>query len=324
MSLTQFRITAGTDVGNVRTNNEDNFIINEDLTRPDWFIPQDTSVVLNLSDDGCVLAVADGMGGLNAGEVASAIAVEQIKQQFLDADLKKISSSEKNIKNFMFDIVTCADAAIKQKVKDDSSTAGMGTTIIFVWIIEDRAFLTWCGDSRGYIFNKETGLRRISNDHSFVQELVDAGKLDADLAFEHPNSNIVTRCLGDFSEKARPEFRSYTLQKGDYLLLCSDGLCGICRDEEIAQTMFEHSYDIEQCKQHLIKSALNAGGYDNVTIALFEVVDIINDNTGNVNGEFSRKTLDCNYKSENKKMMYKVYAAIILLILVILALILLL
>ena len=117
----------------------------------------------------------------------------------------------------------------------------MGTTIIFVWIIEDRAFLTWCGDSRGYIFNKETGLRRISNDHSFVQELVDAGKLDADLAFEHPNSNIVTRCLGDFSEKARPEFRSYTLQKGDYLLLCSDGLCGICRDEEIAQTMFEHS-----------------------------------------------------------------------------------
>lgn len=269
----RIKLTAGTNVGCIRTNNEDNFITNVDLSRPDWFLPKDPSEAVNLCDEGCALVVADGMGGLNAGEVASAIAVEHVKQEFLDANLKKIVKSEKDVERFMTEIVTKADTAIKKRVKKDPTTKGMGTTLIFTWVIGNKAYLSWCGDSRGYIFNPASGLRRISKDHSYVQELVDAGKLDAELAFDHPNSNIITRCLGDFKDKAHPDFNIITLKKGDRILLCSDGLCGVCRDEEIIDTMNNYHEDIEECKKALINAALNAGGYDNVTVALLEVVE---------------------------------------------------
>ena len=269
----RIKLTAGTNVGCVRTNNEDNFITNIDLSRPDWLLPKDVSEVVSLSDEGCVLVVADGMGGLNAGEVASAIAVEHVKQEFLDANLKKIAKSDKEVEKFMGEIVLKADAAIKKRVAEDPETKGMGTTLIFAWVIGRKAYVTWCGDSRGYVFNPASGLRRITKDHSYVQELVDSGKLDAELAFDHPNSNIITRCLGDFKDKANPDFNVITLKEGDRILLCSDGLCGVCRDEEIIETMKSFYEDIEECKKELINAALNAGGYDNVTVALMEVVE---------------------------------------------------
>lgn len=267
-------MTAGTNVGCVRTNNEDNFIINENLSQSDWFLPQDTSKVITLGQDGCVLVVADGMGGLNAGEVASAIAVETVKQSFLDADLRKVAKGPKSIEKFMRDIVVKADQTIKKHVKSHPETKGMGTTLIFIWVHGNTAHLVWCGDSRAYIYNKQSGLLRFSKDHSYVQQLVDEGKLDEDLAFDHPDSNIITRCLGDFQDRAKPDYKSYELHAGDILLICSDGLCGLCRDEEILHIMQQTSADIELCKQTLIQSALEAGGYDNVTLALFETVDL--------------------------------------------------
>lgn len=267
-------MTAGTNVGCVRTNNEDNFIINDDLSQSDWFLPQDTSQVIALGEDGCILVVADGMGGLNAGEVASAIAIETVKQNFLDADLKKIAKTPKSIERFMRDIVGKADLAIKKHVKTNPETQGMGTTLIFIWVHGTMAHLIWCGDSRAYIYNKSNGLARFSKDHSYVQQLVDEGKLDEDLAFDHPESNIITRCLGDFQDKAKPDYKTHQLQVGDILLICSDGLCGLCRDEEILHIMQQTSMAIDICKQTLIQSALDAGGYDNVTLALFETVSI--------------------------------------------------
>lgn len=277
-------MTAGTNVGCVRTNNEDNFIINEDLSQSDWFLPQDTSQVITLGRDGCVLVVADGMGGLNAGEVASAIAVETVKQSFLDADLQKVAKTSKAIEKFMRDIVIKSDQAIKKHVKAHPETQGMGTTLIFIWVHGTTAHMVWCGDSRAYIYNEETGLVRFSKDHSYVQQLVDEGKLDEDLAFDHPESNIITRCLGDFQDRAKPDYKTYELQAGDILLICSDGLCGLCRDEEILHIMQQTSTDIELCKQTLIQSALDAGGYDNVTLALFETVAI-----GDVEKKASKK-----------------------------------
>ena len=269
-------MTAGTNVGCVRTNNEDNFIINEDLSQSDWFLPQDTSQVITLGRDGCVLVVADGMGGLNAGEVASAIAVETVKLSFLDADLQKVAKTPKTIEKFMRDIVVRSDQAIKKHVKAHPETKGMGTTLIFIWVHGETAHLVWCGDSRAYIYNDETGLVRFSKDHSYVQQLVDEGKLDEDLAFDHPESNIITRCLGDFQDRAKPDYKTCELHTGDILLICSDGLCGLCRDEEILHIMQQTSTDIELCKQALIQGALDAGGYDNVTLALFETVAVEN------------------------------------------------
>jgi len=304
------KLTAGTNVGCVRTNNEDNFITNIDLSRSDWFLPKDSSDAVVLSDEGCALVVADGMGGLNAGEVASAIAVEHVKQEFLDANLKKIVKSEKDVEKFMSDIVDKADKAIKKRVEDDPETKGMGTTLIFAWVVGNKAYLSWCGDSRGYIFNPNSGLRRISKDHSFVQELVDTGKLDAELAFDHPNSNIITRCLGDFKDKAHPDFNVVTLQTGDRILLCSDGLCGICRDEEIIEIMNKFHVDIEECKKELINAALNAGGYDNVTVALMEVVEDENDDVVNDTCEFVPK------KRRIHSIPYKLIILILVLIII--------
>lgn len=292
------KLTAGTNVGCVRTNNEDNFITNIDLSRPDWFLPKDVSEAVNLCDEGCAFVVADGMGGLNAGEVASAIAVEHVKQEFLNANLKKIVKSDKDVEKFMREIVEKADAAIKKRVEEDSETKGMGTTLIFAWVIGRKAYLSWCGDSRAYLYNPASGLKRVSKDHSYVQELVDAGKLDEDLAFDHPNSNIITRCLGDFKDRAKPDFATVALKTGDRIMLCSDGLCGLCRDEEINETMNNFCEDIEVCKRELINSALNAGGYDNVTIALMEVVD---DDSAEIADTCDFSTKKTKKRKKNKK-----------------------
>lgn len=276
MSEMLFRLTAGTNVGCVRSNNEDNFIVNDNLEKKDWFVPGDVSKEISLGKNGAILVVADGMGGMNAGEVASAIAIDTITSIFSLEDYSKITVSDKKIGAFLKDAIVEADSRIKAKVKEDESTAGMGTTIVIAWVLEGRVHVAWCGDSRGYIFNAGSGLVRITKDHSYVQELVDAGKLDAELAFDHPNSNIITRSLGDSPVKAQPDYISRTLSDGDYILLCSDGLCGLCRDEEILQVMAA-SEDIESCKNALIKAALEAGGYDNVTVALLEVVSAGNE-----------------------------------------------
>ena len=268
-------MTVATNVGLVRSNNEDNFIVNPDLTKvDDWFAPSNTNEPISLGENGCILVVADGMGGMNAGEVASAIAVETIKKEFSSANLGKIKETVSRIEKFMTHVVEIADGNIKKKGKEDNSTSGMGTTVVIAWIVDGVINLCWCGDSRAYVFNPSSGLVRLSKDHSYVQQLVDEGKLDEELAFDHPDSNIITRSLGDTYKKAVPDFMTRQINENDRILLCSDGLCGLCRDEEILKTMMHNTEDLEKCKSELISAALNAGGYDNVTIALFETVSL--------------------------------------------------
>ena len=312
MSDITFRLTGGTNVGLVRTNNEDNFIVNVDLTKKEWFIPNDTSEVINLGEAGCLFVVADGMGGMNAGEVASAIAIDSVKEAFSIDDFSKITNTPNHIKDFLQKVIEDADSNIKKKVKEDPSTAGMGTTIVIAWVLNDVVYISWCGDSRAYLFNAKSGLIRLSKDHSYVQQLVDDGKLDPELAFDHPNSNIITRSLGDASSKARPDFISRKLSEGDNIMLCSDGLCGLCRDEEILDVMNSEVEDVEQCKNMLIASALEAGGHDNVTITLFQVVSIIESETD--------KKLDLTTRNDFKKPRRKIpkYLKILLSILILL------
>lgn len=273
MSDITFKMTAETNVGLVRTNNEDNFIVNPDLaSENNWFVPGDAEEVITLGENGCVLVVADGMGGMNAGEVASELAVEGIKAAFSKVeDLSSLVKSADKIESFLKKAVVEADASIKKRLKEDPSTSGMGTTIVLVWVVNTTAHVVWCGDSRAYLFKPDSGIIRLTKDHSYVQELVDSGKLDAELAFDHPNSNIITRSLGDSPTKAQPDYVCRELQKDDVLLLCSDGLCGLCRDEEIGNVMAA-SEDLGACRDNLIEAALNAGGYDNVTVALMKVI----------------------------------------------------
>lgn len=276
MSDITFKMTVATNVGLVRSNNEDNFIVNPDLDQPDnWYAPGDANEVIALGENGCVMVVADGMGGMNAGEVASELAVNSIRDSFMSVkDFSHITDCSNHVESFLKKAIVSADAEIKKKVKEDQSTAGMGTTIVIAWVIGNVAHIAWCGDSRAYMFNRSSGLSRLSNDHSYVQELVDTGKLDPELAFDHPNSNIITRSLGDSPAKAQPDYVFKGLSTGDYLILCTDGLCGLVRDEEILDVMMKDHASLDEYKNELFNAAFEAGGYDNVTIALFECMSV--------------------------------------------------
>lgn len=276
MSKVTFKMTVATNVGLVRSNNEDNFIVCPDLsTKDNWYVPADPNEVIALGEYGCVMVVADGMGGMNAGEVASELAVNSIKETFSKVkDFTNIADCSNHIESFLKKAIVDADSVIKKRVKEDESTSGMGTTIVVAWVVGDVAHIAWCGDSRAYLFNRNAGLSRLSNDHSYVQELVDTGKLDPELAFDHPNSNIITRSLGDSSMKARPDYVCKRLSTGDYLLLCTDGLCGLCRDEEILDILMQEHSSLEDYRTSLFNAAFEAGGYDNVTIALMECMGV--------------------------------------------------
>ncbi len=271
------RLAAGTNVGLIRKNNEDNFVINRDLTQNDWTIPN-KSTNIQLGDYGCILVVADGMGGLNAGEVASAIAIDTIQSTFTIERLKELfevdsEEQDKYVREFLINSIKAADFNIYKTSKNNDSTLGMGTTIVITWLIGNKAHIAWCGDSRCYVFNTNAYYSRLSKDHSYVQELVDEGKLEPELAFDHPCSNIITRCLGDPINRAKPDYRLYEVTDGDVLLLCSDGLSGLCQDDEIMEIIESYQDDLVKCKEQLINAALDAGGHDNVTVAMCQIFD---------------------------------------------------
>lgn len=272
MSEVKYKIAAGTNVGLVRQNNEDNFVVCPDLVTSQWLIPQ-AGDYASLEELGALLVVADGMGGANAGEVASAIAVDTIQEFFQPEKLKDVIQDDRSIQEFMKDAVKQADMNILNKSKEDESTKGMGTTVVMAWLLGKRLYVCWCGDSRCYLFNPKTkNVKRLSKDHSYVQELVDRGELRPEEASSHPYSNVITRCLGNVEKRAQPDTRIYELHNNDCIMLCSDGLSGLCEDFEIADVMTEFHENPSECKDELISAALNAGGDDNVTVALCRVM----------------------------------------------------
>ncbi|MDR1525832.1 MAG: protein phosphatase 2C domain-containing protein, partial [Tannerella sp.] len=253
--------------------NEDNFVVCANLSEAEWFIPDDKVSSIILDEKGCLLAVADGMGGMNAGEVASNIAIETIQKAFSSDRITDDTIGDTgSIQEYMKTAIIAADNAIKEYVKEDPDTEGMGTTIILAWILGEKVYVSWCGDSRAYSFHPKSGLTQLSKDHSYVQELVDIGNLDKSLAFDHPDNNIITRSLGDPRKIAEPDFVEHDLCNGEIILLCTDGLSGMLRDQVIEEIMIDTSDDINVSKNVLISSALEKGGYDNVTVALCKIV----------------------------------------------------
>lgn len=262
---------AGTNVG-LRENNEDNFTVCPDLMKNEWIVPADNQQVIQLGQRGCVMVVADGMGGQNAGEVASAIAIDSVQEMFSPDELPaNVIEKTDTIKQFLKKVVSECDIRIKQKAKEDSSTAGMGSTIVLSWLVNDKLYIAWLGDSRAYSFVPKKGIARLSKDHSYVQQLVDAGAITEDEAMDHPNSNVITRSLGDTSQKAKADVIEYDVEDGQIILLCSDGLCGVCKDEEIGGIIEEECSDLQKCKECLTTAALAAGGSDNITISLMQI-----------------------------------------------------
>jgi protein phosphatase len=273
MNDIHFQLTAGTDVGLQRSNNEDNFVVSANLAESEWFIPKDKVSHIMLNEKGCLLVVADGMGGMNAGEVASGIAIDSMQKSFLsDKITDDVLHCAASIRKFMSAAIISADNAIKAHTQENPDTSGMGTTIIMAWILDRKVYISWCGDSRAYSFHPKSGLIRLSKDHSYVQELVDDGSLNEEAAFDHPDSNIITRSLGEPGKIAESDFVEHDLYNGEVILLCTDGLSGMLRDWAIEKIMADTAEDIDVCKSTLIESALREGGHDNVTVALCKIV----------------------------------------------------
>lgn len=232
---------AATDVGSVRRGNEDAHFV----------------------ADG-IFAVADGMGGHNAGEVASALAVNTLR-----ASLRGGVSGHDELRT----VVQRANTAIYTASLDDSTQQGMGTTLTVVSAVHGRADLVLVanvGDSRAYLYRDEM-LERITVDHSYVQDLVTEGIITVEDARNHPRKNIVTRALG-IERNVEVDISPIQVRSGDRILICSDGLVDEVDDHDIGRLLGRHA-DPQQSAEVLVSQANSAGGRDNITVVVVDVVD---------------------------------------------------
>lgn len=267
----KIKIVATTDIGKERTNNEDAFIICPDLSQQDWS-HNETPTYIPLNKYGSLLVVADGMGGANAGEVASSIATKSIRRSFSKETVEQAIKDNK-IEDLLLSCIKEADERINQRIFEDPDTSGMGTTIVVCWIIDSIAHIAWCGDSRCYAYNAFKGLKQLTKDHSLVQELIDKGEITEKGALTHPDNNVITRGLGDVNSQCQPDIVSYPITPNDMILLCSDGLCGYNTNKEIEHILDAHSIDTMKCRDELLRLALDTGGFDNICITLASVIE---------------------------------------------------
>jgi protein phosphatase len=261
------RLGAQTDVGQLREHNEDNFLVCANLTEGNWFLVETPYA---LSEAGTLLAVADGMGGENAGEVASALAVEAIKEFFSGLPAAPAATAEE-VAGAIRQAIHFAHGRIVEHSRRNPACEGMGTTILLTWVLRDTAYVGWSGDSRCYLYRPGEGLRILSDDHSVVWELVQSGRLDEEEAESHPESHIITQSLGDSRHPPRPDVLVQPLQPHDKLLLCSDGLNGMLNSEQISQIIGRNEPLGELCKA-FIDAANRQGGEDNITVVMLEVM----------------------------------------------------
>lgn len=226
-----------TDVGLVRKNNED--AAWSDLEKQ-------------------LFIVADGMGGYVAGEVASVMAVESVRQ---------VVASEQHDPppEVLRQAFYQANDRIYQEAQQRPEYAGMGTTLTALWVVGGRAYVSHVGDSRVYLI-REGKITSLTNDHSLVGELVREGGLTEEQAMSHPQKNVLTRALGCDSF-VEVDIVNLNALPGDYFLLCTDGLSNLVTAEEIGEMISRHK-DMKEATHGLVQLALDRGGFDNITAIL--------------------------------------------------------
>ncbi len=238
------RVYSETDTGLVRRSNQD-------------------ACDAGIFPDGSAWAVVcDGMGGARAGDIASAVAVENIRN-----GLTGIWEKEgEDIRSVMLSAIQNANAAVYDMAKENSELYGMGTTVVAAVVIGGVAHVAHAGDSRAYMILPD-GIRQITVDHSMVQEMVNSGRLTEKEALRHPHRNIITRALGVWSE-LKVDYAQHEFPQGAILLLCSDGLTNYADTQEIyrlSQTVPANRFAAE-----LVQLAREGGGGDNITAAVVE------------------------------------------------------
>jgi serine/threonine protein phosphatase PrpC len=299
---------AKSDVGRVRRGNEDNFLVLDLSTEQTWTgsdgaTPPEKLTRFDLGQKGLILVVSDGMGGALAGDVASRMAVDSVKEMLMG---REGDACDPNL-----DLVEClknatvyANLAIHQRSQEDSRCAGMGATFTGAAIKGDSLDLVQVGDSRGYIIRKEH-IRLATKDQSLVQQLVDVGQISESEAETHMFRNVILQALGAQSE-VTPVTGRIRLRQGDLVLLCSDGLSGKLRSEDIQQIVLNSQGHLSKACEALIDEANNRGGEDNITVVLarFQGDDLEAPATERITIELppleEDKTLDDTYEADTE------------------------
>jgi len=239
-----------TDQGRVRASNQDAFL----------------TAYLSGEKDCALVMVCDGMGGAKAGNVASELAVRTFSEAVKAA--VRSPGPMLYIEKEMASAAQAANRAIYEAARQDENFAGMGTTLVAAVLAGESAAILNVGDSRAYRISP-AGIEKITRDHSLVAEMVEKGELTEEQAHRHPSKNLITRALGAEMDVS-PDTYLVDLKKGQFLLLCSDGLTNLVNEQEI---LFEvlHGPQAESCCQRLIGIANTRGGGDNITVVLVSV-----------------------------------------------------
>lgn len=252
----RLRFVGLTDTGKVREHNEDTIAFDADIG---------------------LLVLADGMGGYNAGEVASGIAVktivnlvrEQVEREDLNIQDRESGLSRPTI--ILRDAIHRANKIIYQTARTQPQCEGMGTTVVAALFFDNRITIAHVGDSRLYR-QRSDKLEQVTMDHSLLQELVDRGFYSAEEAQRAANKNYVTRALG-VEPNVEVEIQEVAVQKGDAYMLCSDGLSDMVEDEDIHLTINTFNDNLDTVAKQLIQLANDNGGRDNVSVVMATVLD---------------------------------------------------
>ena len=236
------KISAKTDVGLVRSTNQDYYLAGELQGGVTWAV------------------VCDGMGGAMGGNVASETAAKMIADKLSSGYHEGMNDN--SLKHLIVSSVEAANASVYSKAKSDESLFGMGTTAVVAVLIADCLYLANVGDSRIYVIS-ENSINQLTTDHSVVQLMIDNGEITREEAREHPKKNVITRALG-VDESVRIDYSQEVYNEGDIILLCTDGLTNLVEDADILKICNENdSYTLAE--KLCVKANAN-GGRDNVTV----------------------------------------------------------
>jgi protein phosphatase len=270
-SLVQVDFGALSDVGKVRKNNEDHYLVARGIRSYELLLTNlpEGEVPTRFDEIGYLAIVADGMGGMAAGEVASRMAIhfgvnvilnkakwhQRIRPDVIQDVLDRMRNDLRKI-----------DFALTEKAQSDRKLAGMGTTLTAAYSVGSHLFLAHVGDSRAYVC-RHGKMHQVTQDHTFAQALADAGVISPEEVGTHRLRHVLTSALGDSSSPVRCDVQHLRLHDGDRLLLCSDGLTDMVEDAQIVEILREHETSSEACRV-LVEQALERGGKDNVTVVL--------------------------------------------------------
>jgi len=241
------KVFTKTDVGQARSMNQDSLLVSEN------------------NDKGLNLYIlADGMGGYKGGEIASKVAVTAV-QKYITEKFDTISKDKESILDLIDDSIDFANSAIYDESEQDEELQDMGTTLEVLLIYKSKVYIGHIGDSRIYRIRKGK-MKKITTDHSYVEQLVKDGTITKEEAQNHPKKNMLMKALG-CTPYVEPDLMVKGFLKGDALLMCSDGLTNMVKEQEIYEYVKE---DIETCCDKLVQRANEMGGYDNITVIVIQ------------------------------------------------------